>query len=303
MLGLSLIHLVPGFPRLPGDLGLVAVPATALVAAGLYLVAWTVRCHPSLELLWGVGNVVIRFVAVASLGLFLFPDPVSSGAAVMLVGAGGLAALVQFLRVGWMVLDQHATWLPARRWLQRLGVEAFAMGILWVAVLRPSVGVFLAAIALATVAIWGLPFYRAGLLALALLRAGLRHLVGGSAWLNGARLPRWVRRALEEGDDAGAESIRATRALLTRPGRGRAVAYGWLVSSLSGTAFLSRPFRRVRRVTLRGIHPAARGRGPHLEELVASDDAGELALLIPAVGLGIEELQGGLPPAGATKNL
>ncbi|MSR22824.1 MAG: hypothetical protein EXR92_04660 [Gemmatimonadetes bacterium] len=292
ILGLSVLPFVPGLFELPGNLGLVADPATTVAAVGLYLVAWAVRGHPSLELFWGVGNVGIRFVAVGLLGLFLFPEGLSSLSVLLLVGAAGTAAFVQFQRVGWMVLDHRGSWIPARRWIQRLGVEAIALGILWLAVLDPSVGVVASAIGLGLFAVWGRACYQAGWLAIAIVIGSYRSAFGRSGWLSGAALPGWVRRAMRRRAEVGADSARATRAALVCSDRGGTLLYGWLVSFVLGPVFLSRSFGRPREVPLDTASAEGWTRSSHLTELSIRDSKGALSLLLPPGGPEPEELEG-----------
>jgi hypothetical protein len=305
---LSVIHLVPGVPSLPGDLGLLAGPGTTAVAGGLYWVAWVVRGHPSLELLWGVGNIPVRFVAVGLLGLLVVPTPTSSLTLPALLAAASIAAFIQFLRVGWITIDHHFGWLPARRWIQRLGLEAAALGVLWATVLSPGVGLALASAALVVLTPWGRPFHWAGRVSVAAVTGAYRSLSGRAGWGGWADAPGWIRDLLEADQELRRESVRLARVGFLWRGRGRTIRYGRLVVTPSGAEFLFRGLGRPERVNLTGARTEEVTSLTYLREIVLSlpqsgSPLQEAVLLVPPGGPEPEELRGVFPYSGGTKNL
>ncbi len=303
LLCLSVLPLVPGFADLPGDLELLVGPETTLAAMGLYFVGWAVRGHPLVELLWGVGNVGIRFIAVALLGLLVLSGGGSLASAPFLLLAGGIAAYVQLQRVGWIVIDHRGGWIPARRWIQRLGAESIALGLLWLALLHPAVGVVASAVALIVVTVAGRAFHQAGRLAVAVAVGAFRAASGRSGWRTGSAPPGWVRRAREFNDEVGVDSARATRAALVRPGTRPALVYGWLVSFATGPAFLFRSLDRLWDISLERATLESCARRFHMTEIGLEDEVGRLALLVPIGGPGPEELEGIFSAAPSAKNL
>jgi len=294
LLGLAVVPLLPLAPALPGDLALLATPSVMIPAALLYLVGWTVRRHRVPELFWETGNVGVRAVAAGLLALLVVPEASWLGKLGALVGTGAVAAFLQLLRLGWITLDHQGGIVPARRWIQKLGADTVALGLLWLTLLAPGLASLLATVVLLALVAGGAPAYRAGRLSMVTLVSLFHAAAGRSGWSRPGILPRRIATRVPSRDLDGRDDIRATPAALLRRDGSRSFQDGWLVAGGEGPRFFARSGRRPE-----GLHLASRRVGVPvrralLTEVELRDSAGDLLLMVPVGGPGPDELAGAI---------
>jgi hypothetical protein len=293
LLALSIFPLIPGTPDTFGPLGLLATPPVTILAAVFYLTAWGVRGHPSLEFMWEFANIGIRAIAVTLLALIALGGVESPLAWAAVLGAGAIGGFVQFLRVGWMLLDHHSDWVPARRWIQKLGGDTTAVGLLWLTLLYPFVGPQVAGIGLIAGIAMSHSAYRSGRFSLTLAGGFAREILGMSGWRGRADLPRWVLRAVHA-YGTGEIPGHATPAALVWTHRASSFQDGWLVITGRGPVFFFRTLSRLWEVSLDGMTTGSVERSLHLNQISLRDAEGDLALLLPNGGPKVEEVGGAI---------
>jgi len=289
LLGLSLFPLIPGTPDTFGPLGLLASPPVTILAGLLYLTVWGVRGHPALEFLWEFANIGIRAIAVTLLAAVVVGGSASPYGWIAAVGAGAVAGFIQHLRLGWMLLDHHSDWVPARRWIQKLGGDTATLGLLWLTLLLPRVGPVVSGVGLIGVIVMSRSAYRSGRFSRALVSGLVGRLRGRKGWRGRGNVPGWVVRALDK-EGAGALPIHATPAALVWTHRPASFQDGWLVLSDRGALLCVRNLSRLREVPLDGMTVGSISKSPHLTRISLADGDGDLALLIPRGGPEGEEV-------------
>jgi hypothetical protein len=218
------------------------------------------------------------------------------------VGAGGIAGFIQLLRIGWMLLDRHSDWVPARRWIQKLGGDTSAVGLLWLTQLYPLFGPIVAGAGLIGVIAISRSAFRSGRFSLRIAGGILRHLFGRRGWRGGSEVPRWVLQALSSDGTDGAQ-IHATPAAVVWTHRASTFRDGWLVLAGGGPVLFFRSFSRVWEVPLQGMGTAPIARSPHLTAIPMQDAEGDLVFLLPRGGPEPDELVGAVAGGGRRKPL
>ncbi|MEX2295152.1 MAG: hypothetical protein WD804_02440 [Gemmatimonadota bacterium] len=292
LLGLAVVPHVPAVPPLPGDLEFLATPSVMVPAALLYLLGWMVRRRRIPELVWEGGNVGVRAIAAGLLALLVIPEGGVAGKAAAALGTGVAAGLLQLLRLGWITLDHQGGIVPARRWIQKLGADTGALGLLWLTLLSPGPAALLAGVVLVALAAGGGPAYRAGRLSLVALVGLFRVAAGRSGWRHRRALPSRVARRVRSGHLDGKAGIRAAPAALLRRDGGRSFQDGWLVASAEGPWFLPRSGRVREGFPLAHRVIGVPIRSPLLTEVELRDPGGDMILMVPVGGPGPEELAG-----------
>jgi hypothetical protein len=302
LLGLSVFPLIPGTPDTFGPLALLATPPVTILAALLYLTVWAVRGHPAIEFLWEFANIGIRAIAVTLLGAVALGGSASPHAWIAAVCSGGMAGYIQHLRLGWMLLDHHSDWVPARRWIQKLGGDSAALGLLWLSLLYPRVGPVVGGIGLIAVIVMSRPAYRSGRFSRALVSGLVGELLGRGGWRGREDAPGWIVRAIDR-VGAGGLPIHATPAALVWTHRASSFQDGWLVLSERGAALFFRNFTRLWEVPLDGMAADSISKFPHLTRISLANAGGDLALLLPRGGPGGEEVGGAITEERGRKPL
>jgi hypothetical protein len=73
-----------------------------------------------------------------------------------------VAAVLQLLRLGWITLDHQGGIVSARRWIQKLGADTVALGLLWLTIGSPGPASLLATVVLICLLAGGGPPQRGG---------------------------------------------------------------------------------------------------------------------------------------------
>lgn len=299
---LSLFPLIPGMPATFGPLWLLATPPVTIFAGFLYLLVWAVRRHPSAEFIWEFTNLGIRPVAVSLLSAVVLGQVSTSASAAAMLGAGAIAGFIQLLRIGWMLLDHHSDWVPARRWIQKLGGDTAAVGLLWLTLLYPLIGPIVGGVGLIGVIAMSRSAFRSGRFSLRLAGGMFRAATGRGGWRGDSQVPRWVRKALTSEGTTGLQ-IHATPVALVWTHRASTFRDGWLVLAAAGPVLFFRSFTRVWEVPLHGMATGKVSEHPHLSAIATMDAEGDLVLLLPRGGPGTNELAGAIAERSRRKPL
>jgi hypothetical protein len=252
------------------------------------------------ELFWEGGNIGVRVIAGGLLVLLVLPDAHGVSAAGAALATGLTAGGLQLLRLGWITLDHQGAPVPARRWIQKLGVDTVVLGLLWLTFFSLPVALILAAAVYMGLIAGAGSAFRAGRLSVVALYGLFWSAAGRGGWIPPKGLPGRVARHLHEGGYGPADGARATpAAILRRDGPGR-FQDGWLIAGGGAPRFLPRAGRGSLPVPLGPRRSGTPIRRHVLTEVELGGPEGDILLMIPAGGPSPEEVGALL---GAHENL
>jgi hypothetical protein len=229
-------------------------------------------------------------VAAGLIALLVVPGAGPVGRAAAALATGTTAGFLQMLRLGWITLDHQGGFLPARRWIQKLGVDTLVVGLLWFTLRSPGIAALLAGVVLVALVTGAGPAYRAGRLSLMALFGFFRVAAGRSGWRKPRALPKWVRRGEGVRNLDHEDEGRGTPAAILRRNESRSFQDGWLVASGQGPRFVARSHRGGEGLALARRRLGAPVRRSVLTEVELRDPRGDMLLMVPVGGPGPEEL-------------